>query len=86
MGRLTNDGAEQILLKATEDPVVLSALLQPVTAQSTEKAARIFSSFLSGQALTMAGRGSEQQQTDRSMLGIEDKLKILREQRAALTH
>lgn len=59
LGRLTNDGAEQILLKSVEDPAVLNMLLKEASPQNIKEANKMFRSFLTGQALTSVPGESE---------------------------
>lgn len=70
LGRLTNDGAEQILMKAVEDPVVLKTLLKEATPNNIKEANKVFKSFLTGQAIA-------DQKGEPTEFSLEERMKRL---------
>lgn len=55
LGNLTNDKAEQILLKAMEDKKVMNMLLLEITPENMKKVVQMFSTFIATQTATAAG-------------------------------
>lgn len=74
LGRLTNDGAEQILMKAVEDKTVLNALLKEASPENIREANKVFKSFLTGQVLVDA-QGKEEG------VSLEERMEKLRKAR-----
>ncbi len=75
LGRLTNDGAVQILTKAIEDPQVLKVLLDEATPQNVKSANKVFKSFLTGQILT--SQSGQDQSVEES---LQERINRLKEQ------
>jgi len=76
MGKLTNDGAEALIIAAVEDPKVMRMLMETATDTTTKEAVGLFNSTLAAQGISMVGRTGD---TSEPELSIEDELKLLNE-------
>jgi len=79
LAKLTNDGAEQLILRAIEDPDMLKTLLSTISLETTEAAAKQFSGFLTGQAFKEVGKvggssGAKEKSLEQMMLELRNDL------------
>lgn len=78
LGLLTNDKAQQILIKAVEDKEVLDTLLKEVTPENIKASIRVFSSFLAGQGLANAPVNVHEESSSKPKLTLEQRMGALR--------
>lgn len=77
LGRLTNDGAEQAIMRAVEDPAVLKDLLLEATPANIKRVTKTLSAFLTGQAISQQGGGGEPVGT------VEERMELLKQSLSA---